>query len=84
MPAGQHFSHGPGAWGRLLELRFAYPEMLWPYSGYLGVHITVKDEGRAFEGPASGEIVFTVVSPQQGSETESRRSTVRVPGRPGG
>ena len=65
--------------GRLLELRFAYPEMLWPYSGYLGVHITVKDEGRAFEGPASGEIVFTVVSPQQGSETESRRSTVRVP-----
>ena len=65
--------------GRLLELRFAYPEMLWPYSGYLGVHITVKDEGRAFEGAASGEIVFTVVSPPQGSETENRRSTVRVP-----
>ena len=49
--------------GELLELSFQYSEILWPWSGYLAVFITVSEEGQAFEGIAQGHVSFTVESP---------------------
>jgi len=64
--------------GRHLTLDFSYGPV-WPYSGYLGVHISVKDAAKGFAGVASGSFRFTVVSPPMGDETAERRSTVTVP-----
>merc|ERR1719155_387611 len=64
--------------GRHLALDFSYGPV-WPYSGDLGVHISVKDAAKGFAGVASGSFRFTVVSPPMGDETAERRSTVTVP-----
>lgn len=64
------------AGGRLLDIRFDVPEVLWPWSGYLGILIRVRSEGQGFQGEAAGEISFTVETP---SPSGPLRSTVRAP-----
>ena len=49
--------------GKLLDVRFEYPEQLWPWSGHLGIFIRVKPSGSKFSGIATGAATFTVVSP---------------------
>jgi len=43
-----------------LDVRFAFSEELWPWSGYLALYIRVKASGRGLQGKASGKITFTV------------------------
>eukprot|EP00887_Chlorella_sp_A99_P005260 scaffold1.g5260.t1 len=76
---------GPPVWaptdegGRLLDLRFEYSDVLWPWSGYLATYIRVRDEGANFSGPASGSVTFTVRSPPAPGEAARRTSTVVWP-----
>ena len=70
--------------GQHLDVRFAFSETLWPWSGYLAVYVRVKESGKQSQGKASGTISFTVVSPPAMGrdgvfETEIRSSTVVVP-----
>lgn len=65
--------------GRLLNVSISYSEVLWPWSGWLGIHIAVNKEGEHFEGIAEGQITLTVQSPAQFDETEPRNSTVVFP-----
>lgn len=65
--------------GEHLEIEFEYPPRIWPYHGYLALHLTVKDSGKGFTGTATGDIVFTVSSPPGEGESEPRKSTVKVP-----
>ena len=36
--------------GELLDVAFTYSDLIWPWSGFLAVHITVTKEGANFEG----------------------------------
>lgn len=70
----------PGKNGDKLEIFFSYPELLWPWSGYLGLHMRVHPDAANWEGDVEGLVVFTVVSPPGPGETEPRSSTVELPG----
>lgn len=65
--------------GNLLNVSISYSEVLWPWSGWLGIHIAVNQKGEHFEGIAEGQITLTVQSPAQFDETEPRNSTVTFP-----
>lgn len=49
--------------GHLLELSFSYPDKIWPWSGWLGIHIKVGEQREAFEGDAEGIVTVTISSP---------------------
>ena len=36
--------------GELLDVAFSYSDLIWPWSGFLAVHMTVTKEGANFEG----------------------------------
>jgi len=38
----------PARNGELLELSFSYPEVLWPWSGYLGIYLRVSENSKKF------------------------------------
>ena len=65
--------------GKHLEIEFEYSAKIWPYHGYLALHISVLDSGKDFTGIASGDVIFTVTSPPAQGESEPRVSTVKVP-----
>ena len=56
-------------------------QVFWPWSGHMSMYIRVLPSGAAFQGIASGEVSFTVISPPDSEmgEVEPRRSTVVVP-----
>uniref|UniRef100_A0A182RQV6 Membrane-bound transcription factor site-1 protease n=1 Tax=Anopheles funestus TaxID=62324 RepID=A0A182RQV6_ANOFN len=63
--------------GELLNVSISYSEQLWPWSGWMAVHIGVNEAGRGFEGIAQGHITLTVQSPAEGAnEREPRNGTV--------
>ncbi|XP_052862529.1 membrane-bound transcription factor site-1 protease, partial [Anopheles cruzii] len=63
--------------GALLNVSISYSEQLWPWSGWMALHIGVNEAGRTFEGIAQGHITLTVQSPPQGAgESEPRNGTV--------
>lgn len=64
--------------GGVLDVRFSFSEILWPYSGFLAVYIRVKDEGALRSGVASGRVTLTVASPGSRGETELRVSEVEM------
>lgn len=63
----------------MLELAFGYPEVLWPWSGFLSIHFSVTTEAAQWEGTAQGHVSLTVESPPGDGETEPRRSHLKLP-----
>ena len=57
--------------GQLLEVAFSHSEVIWPWSGYLAVHITVGKDGANFEGIAQGHVSLTIESPMDDGELVS-------------
>jgi membrane-bound transcription factor site-1 protease len=49
--------------GKHLNVEFTHSSIIWPYHGFLGVHMTVPSESREFEGIVEGTISITVESP---------------------
>ncbi|XP_071040953.1 membrane-bound transcription factor site-1 protease isoform X2 [Parasteatoda tepidariorum] len=66
-------------YGHHLEVALSYSDILWPWSGYIAVHITVSSLAANWEGIAQGHISFTVESPPEEGETENRRSHIKLP-----
>ncbi|XP_038168327.1 membrane-bound transcription factor site-1 protease isoform X3 [Arvicola amphibius] len=67
--------------GDNIEVAFSYSSVLWPWSGYLAISISVTKKAASWEGIAQGHIMITVASP---AETESKNgaehtSTVKLP-----
>ncbi|XP_057867464.2 subtilisin-like protease SBT6.1 isoform X2 [Cryptomeria japonica] len=60
--------------GNLLNIHFTYSDVIWPWTGYLALHMQIKDEGAQFSGLIEGNVTFTVVSPPAKGETTPRRS----------
>ncbi|XP_050499570.1 membrane-bound transcription factor site-1 protease isoform X1 [Diabrotica virgifera virgifera] len=65
--------------GHYLEVGITYSEILWPWSGWLAVHLSVAKEAATYEGYAQGHVVVTVESPPGSGESEARQSMVKLP-----
>ena len=48
--------------GQHLDVSLSYPSVLWPWSGYLAVSLSVSKDARSFTGVAEGHISLTVAS----------------------
>uniref|UniRef100_A0A673V969 Membrane-bound transcription factor site-1 protease n=1 Tax=Suricata suricatta TaxID=37032 RepID=A0A673V969_SURSU len=67
--------------GDNIEVAFSYSSVLWPWSGYLAISISVTKKAASWEGIAQGHVMVTVASP---AEVESKSgteqtSTVKLP-----
>ncbi|CAG9770661.1 unnamed protein product [Ceutorhynchus assimilis] len=65
--------------GHLLDISISYSEILWPWSGWLAVSLSVSLEGAAYEGLAQGHVTVTVESPPENGEIDPRISTIELP-----
>lgn len=61
--------------GNLLSIRFTYSEVIWPWTGYLALHMQIKEEGAQFLGVIEGNVTVKVYSPPAQGEKTVRTST---------
>lgn len=55
----------PGKNGNHLTLTFSHSETIWPWTGYLAIHITVSPAARLFNGVAEGVVLVNVSTDTQ-------------------
>ncbi|CAN7114522.1 unnamed protein product [Brassica rapa subsp. narinosa] len=67
--------HAANEEGNLLSIHFKYPDVIWPWTGYLAIHMQIKEEGAQFTGEIEGNVTVKVYSPPAPGETGHRRST---------
>lgn len=48
--------------GNLLDIAVSHSDELWPWTGWMSVHIVVNEEGEHFEGIASGSVSIIIDS----------------------
>lgn len=73
----QWFPYAPHN-GEYLEIGMTYSEILWPWAGYLAVHISVSPSAAEWQGTAQGHIEVKVESPPGEGQEGLRTSTVRL------
>ncbi|KAL8153195.1 hypothetical protein V2J09_010955 [Rumex salicifolius] len=61
--------------GNLLSIHFTYSEVIWPWTGYLAIHMQIKEEGAQFSGLIEGNVTVKVYSPPALGEKALRMST---------
>ncbi|XP_027358278.1 subtilisin-like protease SBT6.1 isoform X3 [Abrus precatorius] len=60
--------------GNLLSIHFTYSEVIWPWTGYLALHMQIKEEGAQFSGKIEGNVTLRVSSPPAQGEKDPRIS----------
>lgn len=66
--------------GHLLDVAVTYSETIWPWAGWLALHITVREEAADFEGVAQGHLTLSVESPRTAEDNPQEfLSTVNLP-----
>ncbi|XP_031114171.1 subtilisin-like protease SBT6.1 [Ipomoea triloba] len=63
--------------GNLLSIHFTYSDVIWPWTGYLALHMQIKEEGAKFSGDIEGNVTVKVHSPPAPGE-KARRSTTCI------
>ena len=58
-------------------MAFTYSEVIWPWSGYLAVHLSVASSASSFDGVAEGHASLTIESPAQDGDAAPRISNIR-------
>ncbi|XP_073296647.1 subtilisin-like protease SBT6.1 [Primulina huaijiensis] len=61
--------------GNLLSIHFTHSNVIWPWTGYLALHMQIKDEGAHFSGQIEGNVTVDIYSPPAQGEKNPRRST---------
>ncbi|XVF88546.1 hypothetical protein PTKIN_Ptkin19aG0059100 [Pterospermum kingtungense] len=61
--------------GNLLSIHFTYSEVIWPWTGYLALHMQIKEEGAHFSGVIEGNVTVRTYSPPAHGERAARSST---------
>ena len=61
----------------IIQVAFAYSEVIWPWSGFLAVHLSVASSASAFDGVAEGHVSLTIESPAQDGDAAPRISNIR-------
>ncbi|XP_049814659.1 membrane-bound transcription factor site-1 protease isoform X1 [Schistocerca nitens] len=64
--------------GHHLDVSLTHSELLWPWSGWLAISISVARAAAGWEGIAQGHITVSVESPPEDGETDSRHSSVNL------
>ena len=64
--------------GQYLQMTFTHSDVLWPWSGWMAVWITVAESGKDWEGIARGHVAVTIESPPEEGEKAPRLSHVRL------
>ena len=55
----------------VIDVDFTFSDVLWPWTGYLGMHVSVRDDKGNFRGTVEGTVEVTIVSPPlRGSSTK--------------
>nr|XP_004246923.1 subtilisin-like protease SBT6.1 isoform X1 [Solanum lycopersicum] len=67
--------HPFGEDGNLLSVHFTYSDVIWPWTGYLALHMQIKEEGAQFSGVIEGNVTVKVYSPPAPGEKGHRSST---------
>ncbi|KAL3327841.1 hypothetical protein AABB24_035488 [Solanum stoloniferum] len=67
--------HPFGEDGNLLSVHFTYSDVIWPWTGYLALHMQIKEEGAQFLGVIEGNVTVKVYSPPAPGEKSRRSST---------
>ncbi|KAM7058356.1 membrane-bound transcription factor site-1 protease isoform 1-T2 [Molossus nigricans] len=66
--------------GDNIEVAFSYSSVLWPWSGYLAISISVTKKAASWEGIAQGHVMITIASPAEESKNGAEQtSTVKLP-----
>ena len=66
--------------GHYLDISATYSEHIWPWAGWIALHITVRPEAAEFEGIAQGHLTLTVESPKAvEDDPDDFISTVSLP-----
>ncbi|XP_050218148.1 subtilisin-like protease SBT6.1 isoform X2 [Mercurialis annua] len=61
--------------GNLLSIYFSYSEVIWPWTGYLALHMQIKEEGAQFSGEIEGNVTLRIRSPPAPGEKVPRTSS---------
>ncbi|XP_039143352.1 subtilisin-like protease SBT6.1 [Dioscorea cayenensis subsp. rotundata] len=75
------FVESPPTWhpvdevGNLLSIHFTYSDVIWPWTGFLALHMQIREEGTQFSGVIEGNVTVKVYSPALGAEKDRRSST---------
>ncbi|KAK9498135.1 hypothetical protein O3M35_004013 [Rhynocoris fuscipes] len=65
--------------GHYLEVSITYSRILWPWSGWMGISITVGTSGMSYTGSAQGHVELIIESPSDDGGITPKRSHVRLP-----
>lgn len=60
--------------GDNIEVAFSYSSVLWPWSGYLAISISVTKKAASWEGIAQGHVMVTVASPAEVAVSACRQT----------
>ncbi|CAM9984101.1 unnamed protein product [Scytosiphon promiscuus] len=70
---------GDGDGDDVLDVRAEFSEILWPWSGFLAVSLSVSESGRDFQGLVFGELKATIQSDPGPGETQPRSTNAVLP-----
>ncbi|XP_066582783.1 membrane-bound transcription factor site-1 protease isoform X2 [Prorops nasuta] len=70
---------GNGAGEGQIDVSLTHSDVLWPWSGWLAVAITVPEAYRDWQGIAQGHITLTIQSLSSDGEQEIKTSTIDLP-----
>ncbi|XP_043255245.1 membrane-bound transcription factor site-1 protease isoform X3 [Colletes gigas] len=65
--------------GERIDVSVTHSDVLWPWSGWLAVAITVPSSARDWQGIAQGYIAVTIESPPSDGEEKPRQSKIELP-----
>ncbi|OXU18499.1 hypothetical protein TSAR_005671 [Trichomalopsis sarcophagae] len=65
--------------GERIDVALTHCDILWPWSGWLAVAITVPETAKDWQGIAQGHISITIQSPPNNGEQKFRSSTIKLP-----
>ena len=61
--------------GNKLEIAFTYSKLIWPWSGWLALHVKVSEKGKNWDGIAQGQVTFKVAT--EGSKEDGGGGTAK-------
>ncbi|CAM9955286.1 unnamed protein product, partial [Hapterophycus canaliculatus] len=68
-----------GGVGDMLSVKAEFSEILWPWSGFLAVSLSVSESGRGFQGLVLGDLQVEIQSEPGPGETQPRITNAVLP-----
>ncbi|XP_054165258.1 membrane-bound transcription factor site-1 protease-like [Oppia nitens] len=65
--------------GQYLDIAITYSDILWPWSGWMSIYISVSADAQQWEGIAQGHISLTVESPPSERGGQPQKSDIKLP-----